>query len=106
VREKSRFLKLFLVLIAILVMGTIGYALIEGWPLLDALYMTIITISTVGYGEVHTLSLAGKMFSSVLILCGVGTAFYIFTSVVEYVIRGNLRNLYYLCLWQGCKSYC
>lgn len=93
-REKIRFLKLFLVLIAILVLGTIGYALIEGWPLLDALYMTIITISTVGYGEVHTLSPAGKMFSSVLILCGVGTAFYIFTSVVEYVIRGNLRNLF------------
>ena len=93
-KERSRFLRLFFILIAVLAIGTIGYSLIEGWPLLDALYMTIITISTVGYGEVHTLSTIGKIFSSVLILCGVGAAFYTFTTVVEYLIRGNLRNIF------------
>ena len=41
------------------VAGTVGFVLIEGWSLLDAFYMTIITISTVGYGEVFTLSSAG-----------------------------------------------
>ena len=30
--------------------------LLLGWPFLDALYMTIITVTTVGYKEVHDLS--------------------------------------------------
>jgi len=89
----SRFLRLLVVLLVVLVMGTVGYALIEEWPLLDGLYMTIITISTVGYGEVYQLSTAGKIFSSFLIIMGVGTALYTFTSIVEYLIKGNLRNL-------------
>ena len=36
--------------------GTIGFTFIEGWPLFDSFYMTILTVSTVGYGEVHPLS--------------------------------------------------
>src|SRR3972149_7006183 len=38
--------------------GTVGYMLIEGWSALDALFMTAITLSTVGYGEVEPLSAA------------------------------------------------
>ena len=35
----------------LLIFGTLGYRIIEHWGLLDALYMTVITITTVGYGE-------------------------------------------------------
>ena len=61
------------------VTGTVGFVLIEGWSLLDAFYMTIITISTVGYGEVFPLSSAGRLFASFLIVGGLGTAIYTFT---------------------------
>src|SRR5438128_8629536 len=62
------------VLLAIVIaFGVTGYALIERWSLFDAFFMTIITISTVGYGEVHPQSVAGRAFSSVLIVVGVGT---------------------------------
>jgi hypothetical protein len=37
----------------VIVFGVSGYMLVNSWDLLDAFYMTIITISTVGYGEVH-----------------------------------------------------
>jgi voltage-gated potassium channel len=40
--------------VLLVVAGTTGYALIEGWPVMDALYMAVITISTVGYNEVAT----------------------------------------------------
>ena len=56
----SRFLRLLVVLLVVLIMGTVGYALIEDWPLLDGLYMTIITISTVGYGEVYSFLLPAR----------------------------------------------
>jgi len=55
----------------LLVIGTLGYAMLEGWSLLDGLYMTIITIAAVGYREVGPLSQFGKLFTMVLILGGV-----------------------------------
>jgi len=93
VREQTHLLRIFLILLVIVAAGTIGYILIEGWPLPDALYMTIITISTVGYGEVHTLSNVGRIFSSILIVCGVGTALYALTTIMGYFIGGQLRTI-------------
>src|SRR4030043_153880 len=77
------------VLLLVVLAGTIGYELIEGWPFLDSLYMAVITITTVGYAEVHPLSTAGQIFTIFLILGGVGTAFYILTSLVRYIIEGE-----------------
>ena len=43
--------------LAILVVGgMVGYMLIEGWSLVDASYMVVLTFTTVGYGEVNPLS--------------------------------------------------
>ena len=43
----------FVLFFGLLALGVSGYMVIEGWPFMDALYMTVITIATVGYGEVH-----------------------------------------------------
>ncbi len=51
--------------------GTLGFVLIEHYPVFDAFYMTLTTVTTVGYGEVHTLSRAGRVFNSFLIGFGV-----------------------------------
>ena len=55
-------------LVAIIAIGVTGYITSEGWPFLDSLYMTIITITTVGYNEVHNLTTSGRIFSIFLIL--------------------------------------
>jgi voltage-gated potassium channel len=73
-------------------LGTLGYIVIERMSFLDALYMTVITISTVGYGEVKPLDNAGRVFTIVLIVLGVGTAFYLFATMTEIIIEGQLRD--------------
>jgi voltage-gated potassium channel len=74
------------------VIGTIGYSLIEGWNLWDAFYMTVITITTVGYGEVHPLSQAGRAFTVLIILSGVGSFFYAFTLFMALLAEGGLAE--------------
>ena len=78
-------------MVAIVAIGVIGYTVIEGWPFLDSLYMTVITITTVGYTEVHPMSSNGKIFSIFLIVGGVGGAVYVISGVVQYIVEGNIR---------------
>ncbi len=81
-----------LLLLFLLFIGTYGYYLLEGWPLFDAFYMTIITLSTVGFGEVHPLSNEGRVFTVLLIIGGVGVAFYVFTMITESIVSGQLQD--------------
>ena len=49
-RYQTRLFRALLLILGVAAGGTLGYHLLEGWNLLDALYMTIITMTTVGYG--------------------------------------------------------
>jgi voltage-gated potassium channel len=73
-----------------LIVGTIGYILIEGWSISDALFMTAITLSTVGFGEVKELSPIGRIFTVLLIFLGVGVIVYSFSFMAEYVVSINM----------------
>ena len=69
--------KHILIFISILfILGTIGYYFIESWNVLDALYMTVITLSTTGYGEVKEMSVIGRIFIMILIVFGISGLFY------------------------------
>lgn len=88
-KPSRRLLWGIIALVVITIIGTAGYLLIEGWSFLDSLFMTITTITTVGYDEVHPLSVNGRIFSSFLIVGGVGGALYTLTAIVAYVIEGE-----------------
>lgn len=75
-------------------LGVVGYTLIEDASVIDAVYMTIITISTVGFGEVIPLSQSGKIFTVALIIIGTGTLAYTASQFVDYVVAGELRNMF------------
>ncbi len=77
----------------IVCLGTIGYMIIESWNILDAFYMTIITIGTVGYGEVHKMSGPGRLFTVLLIFFGVGFCIYVASAVVQFMVEGQIRNI-------------
>jgi voltage-gated potassium channel len=79
----------FLLLLA----GTLGYIFIEDWPLIDALYMTVITLATVGFTEVQELSPAGRIFTMALIVVGVGFVFYLAGSIIQFMVEGRVREI-------------
>jgi len=55
--------KPILLILLMIFIGVVGFHIIEGWPFLDCLYMTIITIFTVGFKEVKNLSPQGRIFT-------------------------------------------
>jgi len=91
----TRQLLLAVIAVGIVVaLGTVGYVVIEGWAVFDALYMTVTTVTTVGYSEVHPLSPAGRAFTIVLIISGVGTLFYVLGNVARLLLEGELRTVF------------
>jgi len=93
---QKRILIFAALIIAIIVIGVFGYYFIESLSFIDALYMTVITISTVGFGEVRSLSNAGKIFTIILIVCGIAIittgVSMIFTAILEGTFRDTLRR--------------
>jgi voltage-gated potassium channel len=103
VRERARTLRdpwfglggpaLAVVMLAtVLAGGTVGYVLIEHWSAWDAFYMTVTTVATVGYREVNPLSRAGQAFTVLLVLGGVATALYAFSTVAAAVAGGGWQR--------------
>ncbi|MFN2526827.1 MAG: TrkA family potassium uptake protein [Actinomycetota bacterium] len=60
-----------LLLAVVVVYGTVGYILLEGWSFVDSLYMTLLTLTTVGFREVHPLDTTGRIFTISLLVLGV-----------------------------------
>ncbi len=91
----------FFVLAFIVFIGTLGYVIIEDYSLLEALYMTVITVTTVGFGEIRKLSGEGQLFTIFLIVTSFGTFAYTVTMItsyfvemqMNYFVRGTRRKL-------------
>jgi voltage-gated potassium channel len=81
-------------ILAVLLIGIVGYMTIEGYGLLDAIFMTVITVATVGYREIHDLSDAGKIFTSLLIFFSIGTFAYAISVITRYVIEGEFQTYF------------
>jgi voltage-gated potassium channel len=86
--------KLLFALAAIAVVGTVGFMAIEEMSIVDAVYMTVITISTVGFGEIHTLTPEGRLFTIALVAAGVGIIGYRLGTMIEFVVGGQLSGIY------------
>ena len=86
----ARFAIAFLLLLLIIGGGTAGYVWIEGWPLGDSMYMTVITITTVGFSEVRPLSQDGRHFTIVLLVLSIATLGYSVTTLIGFIFEGQI----------------
>lgn len=86
----SGFRPAVLLVALVLVAGTIGYMVVEGWSAWDALYMTVTTVTTVGFREVHPLSWRGQAFTVVLIIGGVSTVLYTLSLLAAGLVEGRV----------------
>src|SRR4029079_16376555 len=86
-----------IVLIAVLAaiaVGTVVFHLVEGWSILDSLYVTVQTVTTVGFGDVTPRTTAGRVFATVFMMVGVGIVLYSLTSVVQAIVHSELFARY------------
>lgn len=73
--------------------GTAGYMMVEGWPLFESLYMVVITLSTVGFAETRPLSDTGRVLTIGLIVTGVGTFAFVAAAFSRMIVEGELRDV-------------
>lgn len=93
-RSHLRALRFGLTAIVLLIVGgTAGYVLVEGWTLIESIYMVVITLSTVGFAETRPLSDAGRALTIGLIVTGVGTFAFVAAAFSRLIVEGELRDV-------------
>ncbi len=70
--------------------GTAGFMIIEGFGLINAVYMTVTTLTTVGFGEIEPLAPAGRLFTLSLIAIGFTASFTLLAVLTSLVVSGQL----------------
>ena len=76
--------------VLLIAVGTSGYMLLQGMDIVDALFMTMITITTVGFAELGEPSAASRLFTILLIIVGVGIGAWAIRTGVEVVLGDTL----------------
>ena len=83
-----------IILFCVVLVGTVGYHIIEGWDFLDSVYMTVITIATVGYEEIGPLSHTGKIFTIAIIVIGVSSVGYALGSLTQLLVGFQIAGTF------------
>jgi len=82
----------FILVISAMIVGVVGFILIEGYSFGEAFYTTIIILSTVGLGVVQQLSEAGRWFVSGLVIISIGIFAYGVSLITTYIMEGELQR--------------
>jgi voltage-gated potassium channel len=81
-------------LLFIYIVGILGYMMIESFELLEAFYMTTISVTTAGFTEVRKLSDAGRLFTSLLLITSWAAFAFAITRITQYIINGEVNKYF------------
>ncbi|RLI28341.1 hypothetical protein DRO53_01280 [Candidatus Bathyarchaeota archaeon] len=90
---RFRFILLMVAVVAVFLTGTVGYAYMLGLPLLDSFYFTVVTISTVGYGEIYPTTPESRLFTTILIIIGIGVLAVALETITEELARRSVAEV-------------
>jgi voltage-gated potassium channel len=79
--------------LAVIGLGTVGYMVLEEQSVLNAFYMTTITVTTVGFREAFPLSPAGQAFTILLAFGGVGVILLIASEFARAMLDTDIRRM-------------
>lgn len=74
--------------------GTIVFHVLEGWSIVDSLYLTAQTLTTVGFGDLAPQTRSGRMFATVFMILGVGIVLYALTSSVQTIVQSEMLSTF------------
>jgi voltage-gated potassium channel len=77
-----------------ILLGTIMFHVLEGWSILDSLYVTVQTVTTVGFGDLTPRTTFGRAFSVGFMMVSVGVVLYALTSTVQAIVHSELFESY------------
>ncbi len=83
--------------VAIMIIGTVGYSVIADGNVMDAFYMTAITLTTIGFHEIIDMSTSpgGRLFTVFIAFMGIGIFTYFLSNVAALFIEGDIRKTFY-----------
>ena len=93
-KDSSDFLKGAILVLLLTIVGTAGFMFFEQYSLLDALYMTVITMSTVGYGTEHPLTPWGKLFTIIFIIVSLGVVGYFISQITQHFLKRQFGSFF------------
>ena len=79
-----------IILVFVFIVGSVGFHLLENMTLFEGFYMTFITISTIGFSELKTLSPAGRLYTMVVFVMGIGVISYIASQTTQLLFESEL----------------
>ncbi len=92
--SRTRIGIVLLSVVAAIALGTVIFHLLEGWSILDSLYVTVQTVTTVGFGDLTPRTAGGRAFATVFMVLGVGIVLYALTSTVQSIVHSELFARY------------
>lgn len=92
--NRTRVRVVLLAVFAAVLLGTVAFHLLEGWSILDSLYVTAQTVTTVGFGDLTPRTPLGRAFAVVFMMVSVGIVLYALTSTVQTIVHSELFETY------------
>jgi voltage-gated potassium channel len=92
--SRARIRIVLMAVLGAIALGTVVFHLVEGWSILDSLYVTVQTVTTVGFGDLTPRTTLGRAFATFFMMVGVGIVLYSLTSVVQAIVHSELFARY------------
>ena len=92
--NRVRIRVVFLAVFGVILVGTVVFHVLEGWSILDSLYVTVQAVTTVGFGDLTPRTPQGRAFAVVFMMVSVGIVLYALTSTVQAIVHSELFATY------------